>query len=229
MARPASIAPKTRRPGRPTSAQAPNSRQALIEAAKQLFAQHAFTQISTKEIAALAGVNPAMIHYHFQDKAGLLEAAFRETVAPVIEEVTRLLSAEAGHALPLRRFLEIYMRTLAANPWLPQLIVRHVLPEGGHLQKLVVAELGSRMGPALAALIARGQMQKTLRSDLDPILTTLSVVSLAIFPFLSLPVTGRVFDLELDEPFVERLIAHSAALFYHGAGAAHTGDPTHAP
>ena len=220
--------PIARKPGRPTSAQAPNSRQALIDAARQSFAQHAFTQVSTKQIAALAGVNPAMIHYHFQDKAGLLEAAFREAVAPVIEEITRLLSADAGHPLPLRRFLEIYMRTLAANPWLPQMIVRHVLPEGGHLQKLVVAELGSRLGPALAALIARGQIQKTLRADLDPILTTLSVVSLAIFPFLSLPITGRVFDFKLDAPFVERLIAHSAALFYRGAGAAHTGDAQHA-
>ncbi|HLF10487.1 MAG TPA: TetR/AcrR family transcriptional regulator [Gammaproteobacteria bacterium] len=209
------------------SADAPNSRQALIDAARDLFAKHAFAQVSTKDIAAAAGVNPAMIHYHFQDKSGLLKAAFREAVAPVLEEVTRLLMAEAGQAFPLRRFLQIYMGTLAANPWLPQMIVRHVLPEGGPLQKLVVAELASRMGPAVAALVARGQAQKALRPDLDPVLTTLSIVSLAIFPFLSLPVTRRVFDLKVDAEFVEQLIGHTAALFFHGAETTPVGHPGH--
>ena len=167
-----------------------------------------------------AGVNPAMIHYHFNDKAGLLEAAFREAVTPVLAEVSRLLSADRSSPTPpLRRFFEIYIRTLAANPWLPQIIARHVLPEGGHLQQLVATELAARMGPALRSLIGAGQAQSALRADLDPVLTTLSVVSLAIFPFLSFPITRRVFDLQLDDSFVERLIDHNAALFYHGAAA----------
>lgn len=220
---------RPRKPGRPASAQAPNSRQALIDAARDLFARNAFDQVSTKDIAAAAGVNSAMIHYHFQDKAGLLDAAFREAVGPVIEEVTRLLLAQPRDQDPLRRFLEIYIRMLAANPWLPQMIVRHVLPEGGRLQSIIVTELAARVGPGLAALIARGQEQHHLRSDLHPILTTLSLVSLAIFPFLSLPVTRRVFDLKVDAAFVEQVIEHTAKLFFHGAAAAPAGDDDNAP
>ena len=207
-----------RKPGRPAAAAAPNSRAALINAARELFAQHAFDRISTKEIAARAGVNPAMIHYHFGDKAGLLETAFRETVAPVVGEIAKLLSMENDSAVPpLRRFFEIYMRTFAANPWLPQMIARHALPEGGHLQKIIVTELGAKLGPLLAGEIGRAKAQHALRSDLDPVLTTLSAVSLAVFPFLSLPITGRVFGLQLDPPLVERLIEHNTALFYRGA------------
>lgn len=215
---------RVRKPGRPAAAAAPNSRAALIAAARELFAQHAFDQISIKEIAARAGVNPAMIHYHFGDKAGLLETAFRETVTPVIGEITRLFSSASDDAAPpLRRFFEIYIRTFAANPWLPQWIARHVLPEGGHLQKIVATELGARLGPLLAREIGRAQAQHELRSDLDPVLTTLSALSLAIFPFLSLPVTARVFGITADTAFVERLIEHNTALFYQGAaeGASH--------
>jgi TetR/AcrR family transcriptional regulator len=168
-----------------------------------------------------------MIHYHFQDKAGLLEAAFREAVGPVIEEVTRLLRAQRNDEDPLRRFLEIYIRMLAAHPWLPQMIVRHVLPEGGRLQSIIVTELAARVGPGLAALIARAQEQHQLRADLNPILTTLSLVSLAIFPFLSLPVTRRVFDFKVDAAFVERMIEHTATLFFHGSATAPAGDNDH--
>jgi AcrR family transcriptional regulator len=213
--------PVPRKPGRPSTAAAPNARAALIGAARELFAKHAFDRISTKELAAHAGVNPAMIHYYFGDKAGLLETAFRETVAPVIGEIARVLvSADpSGAGPPLRRFFQIYIRTFAANPWLPQMIARHVLPDGGHLQKIVVNELAARLGPLLAGEIGRAQAERALRGDLDPVLTTLSAVSLAVFPFLSLPVTGRVFGLKVDDAFVERLIEHNTALFYQGAAA----------
>jgi hypothetical protein len=103
-----------------------------------------------------------------------------------------------------------------------------VLPEGGRLQTIIVTELAARVGPGLAALIVRGQEQQRLRADLNPILTTLSLVSLAIFPFLSLPVTRRVFDLTVDAAFVEQMIEHSAKLFFHGAAAAPAGDDEHA-
>lgn len=208
---------KPRKPGRPASGAAPNSRTALIEAARELFAKHAFDRVSTKQLAAHAGVNPAMINYHFGGKAALLEATFRETVTPVVGEIARLLTTEQNaHGAPLRRFFEIYMRTFAANPWLPQLMARHVLPEGGALQKVVIAELGSRLGPLFVGEIGRARARHALRSNLDPVLTTLSLISLAVFPFLSMPVTSRVFGLSFDEEFVERLIAHNTALFYDG-------------
>ena len=211
--------PILRKPGRPLSRDAPNSRQALVDAAQELFANHGFNQISTKRIAAAAGLNPAMIQYHFGGKGGLLEAAFRETIGPVIDELTTLSSsATADDAFPLRRFFAIYMSTLAANPWLPRMVVRHVLPEGGRLQHLVVSELAGRAAPAIAGLIMRGQQQKRLREDLNPVLTTLSIISLAIFPFLSVGVTGRVLDFKLDAEFVDALIEHTATLFYQGAG-----------
>jgi AcrR family transcriptional regulator len=219
---------RSRKPGRPPRSDAPDSRAALIRAARELFAAHAFTQVSTQQIAAAAGLNPAMIRYHFGGKTGLLEATFRETVGPVIDELLRVTATEAG-SRPLQRFFEIYMRTLATQPWLPQFIVRHVLPEGGPLQALVATELAARIGPAVAALIGRGQGRHSLRSDLNPVLTTLSIVSLAVFPFLSLPVTRRVFDLRVDADFIAALTTHTVELFYRGAGAPEAPEePRHA-
>lgn len=214
-----------RKPGRPAADTAPNSRAALIEAARELFAANAFERVSTKQIAARAGVNPAMIHYHFGDKAALLEAAFREALAPVIGEMARVLATHGRDGTPpMRRFFEVYVRTLAAHPWLPQMMARHVLPEDGHLQHVVITELASRLGPLLAAEISRAKAEHALRPDLDPVLTTLSAVALAVFPFLSLPVTARVFGLQIDDAFVERLIEHNTTLFYRGAAQGASND-----
>jgi hypothetical protein len=46
----------------------------------------------------------------------------------------------------------------------------------------------------------------------------LSIVSLAIFPFLTLPLTTRVFGVGNDEDFVERFLHHTAELLARGAG-----------
>ena len=98
------------------------------------------------------------------------------------------------------------------------MIVRDVLPEGGRLRPLFVQTVGSRVGPVITGLVAGAQARGEVSDDLDPLLTTLSVVSLAVFPFLAWPVASRILDLEMGDPLVERLAEHTVALFYHGAG-----------
>ena len=64
----------------------------------------------------------------------------------------------------------------------------------------------------LAPIVERG----ALRSDLDPKLLVLSVVSLAVFPFLGFPLTSRVFGVRNDEEFVTRFLRHTQALLACG-------------
>jgi hypothetical protein len=61
-----------------------------------------------------------------------------------------------------------------------------------------------------------------LRTDLDPKLLVLSVVSLAVFPFLSFAATSRVFGVRNDEEFVARFLQHTQELLAHGTAPAGT-------
>lgn len=208
-----------RGPGRPPADRAPDSRQALLDAAHDLFAEHAFDAVSTKRIADAAGVNPAMIQYHFGGKSGLLETAFRETLAPIVDALGALGAGDEG-AVELEHVIGIYMRTMLANPWLPKFLVRHVLPENGPLQPLLVARLRHDVAPALRRIIERAQARGELRGDLDPVMTTLSLVGLALFPYLSLPVSRRALGFDVDADSVDALVAHTADVFRRGTGSA---------
>ncbi|MCV2446131.1 CerR family C-terminal domain-containing protein [Paracoccus sp. DMF] len=64
------------------------AQKALIEAGLLLFGQKGFDATSTRELAAKAGVNLALIAYHFGGKDGLRRA--------VVGEVARRLMAVAG-------------------------------------------------------------------------------------------------------------------------------------
>ena len=67
------------------------------------------------------------------------------------------------------------------------------------------------------ALISEECDRGILRTDLDPRLATLSLLSMAVFPFISRPVVEPVFGVDMDEGFVQRWIDHALRLFYEGA------------
>lgn len=77
-------APRGRRPG------GPDTREAILRAAREAFAERGFARTSVRAVAAGAGVDPALVHHFFGTKDGLLLAALefpldpRELLGPVV-------------------------------------------------------------------------------------------------------------------------------------------------
>ncbi len=206
-----------RKSGRPNADQAKKvlAREALLAAARELFGKLGFDATTTKMIAQHAQVNPALIHYYFGGKAGLNEAMLREALQPLLDRVKAFESSEIPD-LSLSEFFGMYMRTLAENPWLPKLMVREVLPDNGRLREIFISEFASRTARMIPLLIRRDQAAGRLQSNLDPVLTTLSFASMAVFPFLAAPIIEPALGIRIDQQLIELLIPHTADIFYHG-------------
>ena len=76
------------------------TRDALVEAATLVFAREGFGPANLREIAQGAGVNPALIGYHFGGKEGLYSAVFERMTAgirvaldPAMASIDRALAA----------------------------------------------------------------------------------------------------------------------------------------
>src|SRR3546814_7556111 len=57
---------------------AERSKQALLEAAQRLFSGRGYTEVSVRDIAADAGINPALVSYYFGSKKALFAMALDE-------------------------------------------------------------------------------------------------------------------------------------------------------
>jgi TetR/AcrR family transcriptional regulator len=204
-----------KQPGRPRSSSDQAVRQQLLTAARSLFAKQGYDAVSIREVAESARVNPAMIHYYFGSKQGLYEAMLAAALAPLIERLGQLLSG-SDDASALRNFFTLYMRTLGANPWMPPLILREVVAEGGRLRGWFIQQFASKGGGLLTRLIQREQAAGRIRADADPSMTALSMVSLAVFPFVAMPVASEVFGMRVRDDYLERHIAHTERVFLHG-------------
>ena len=86
---------RKRGPGRPVAEQTFDLRDVLLAAALVCFARKGIAATTLREIAAEAGVTPALLHYYFGDKAQLQQAVIEERILPIIGTLREPL-AKAG-------------------------------------------------------------------------------------------------------------------------------------
>ena len=205
-----------RRPGRPSDD--PAIRDRMLEIALHEFSAHGFRGVSVTAIAKQAGATPAMIHYYFDSKQGLYEAVLEHALGPILQRLQEATGHPPGVGDLLPRFVHDYMRLLADNPQVPSLIVRDVLTPGGQMRDTFIQGFAGRGGRGLRDLVRRAQDLGALRADLDPDHTALSLLSMAVFPFVGRPVAGQVLDYSIEPGRIGELADHTLRIFYHGAG-----------
>jgi AcrR family transcriptional regulator len=204
--------------GRPSAGGDTAVRESLLDAARGLFLARGFAGVSIREIAAEAGATAAMIHYYFGDKLGLYRAMLEAAIGPFRATLARMRAQGAESPVGIATLIHLYMRTLAANPWVPQLIVQEVLAEGGRFRTQFIEQFAGKLAPLFVEVLEREQAAGRLRRDVDPRLAAISAISLCVFPFVSLPVTSRVLGLSVAGEPLERLAAHTAGVFLNGLG-----------
>ena len=111
---PAAAAPARRgRPKKTKTAAAGETRDAILNAAEDLFSKHGFYGVTIREVAREAGVDTALVHYYFGAKKALFDAVFirRAEVwnSERVAAVDRYAEA-AGEAMTLEGLFEAFLR-----------------------------------------------------------------------------------------------------------------------
>jgi len=190
------ISDNRRGPGRPSGG-GDRLRARLLRVARDLFADRGVSATSLRRIAGEAGSNPAMIHYYFGDKRGLAEAVLDTQIAPIVQSFARILDDESVQEVArLEAFVQSYVETLSANPWLPALLMREVISESGTLGPMFLSRFARHVSARLTRLLRNAQEKEAVRSNLDPRLAVLSLFGLALFPFLARPVARGAMGLD---------------------------------
>ncbi len=134
------------------------TRDRLLKAAAQLFADRGFKKVTVRDICRSARANVASVNYHFGDKTGL----YREVLQLAIETMraTNDAAREAGEGLPaaerLRRYITVSMcRAMSAGnvTWISRLIHREMTDPTPTLDAIVEQALRPRVDD-LSAIVA---------------------------------------------------------------------------
>lgn len=122
-----------------------STREAILEAADQLFGEVGFEAASTRRIGELSGVNKALIHYHFKDKGELwssvLARYYARLAAALGPAMTRDERAGAPQSLRDRmvELVSVYVDFLADNQTFARMVQREV--SGGRHVEHITAQM----------------------------------------------------------------------------------------
>jgi len=117
--------------------QAAGARERILDAADALFGELGFDAASTREIAERSGVNKALIHYHFENKDGLLVQVLDRYYDALATTLLEALAAGADLRDKLLRLVDGYVDFLAANRGFLRIVQREA--SGGRHMDLVHA------------------------------------------------------------------------------------------
>lgn len=114
-----------REEGAASSTEAGSTRSLILDAAERRFAEHGFSGVAMREIAADVGLkNQASLYHHFRNKRALYEAVMERGLDPILAMVAEAVDAGKAGTGMVDAGIDRVLDHLAEHPNLPRLIQR---------------------------------------------------------------------------------------------------------
>jgi len=199
---------------RRTKEDAQHTRESLLDAAEQLFAERGVSKTSLQDIAKAAGVTRGAVYWHFADKAELFNAMMSRTTLPMEDTLKSIdTEREANPLAELKASMMDVMRRIAHDPRtqrvfdIATLKVEYVEELSGIRDRHL--NVHGSCQRHVEATFRRAQALGQIRSDLD--LHVLAVTYMAL-------VNGLIHNWMFDQTRYELVCAADAGidLFLNG-------------
>jgi AcrR family transcriptional regulator len=155
---------KSAKPAKRTRARkvdADTRRQAILDAALSVFAEHGFEAARLDEVAARAGVAKGTLYLYFQHKQALFEELIRGAVAPVIDTLSKVAANPAvPPGMVLDTFFAMFEKEVLGTR--RKLLLRLIIAEGPRFP--AIAEFYYREVVARGLKLMRGLAERAVAS-----------------------------------------------------------------
>jgi TetR/AcrR family transcriptional regulator len=150
------------------------TREAVFTAAADLFSRHGLDGVTVDDIATAAGVNRAMLYYHFADKLAL----YRDIVCRMLDTAAARVNLVVEQPLPpaekLERFIESFVALADSHPYFPPLMLREIAEGALHFDHEILARMRT-VFLAFMRVLSEGQQAGVFR-QVNPVLAYMSVL-----------------------------------------------------
>ena len=194
----------------------PDTRAAILKAARAVFARRGFEGASTREVAQVARVNNAMIYYHFKDKVGLYRAVLADSFA-AFDRVWEhdIFRSPATAREKIQRYVEELIRFQHANEELRRILSVEFALCGGNM-KWLSDNFFSSSYEKLARIIKDGIRSGEMKK-IDPALGLSALIGMVIHTFILRPIAEYVSGKKMDLA-VKQFSNFVTGMFFDGLG-----------
>jgi len=156
--------------------------QNILAAAEEVFLSKGYAAAKTTEIAKLAGVNHAMLHYYFRTKESLFNKVFDGKIKLFSNSFFSVFDQDLPFKEKLKLAINKHYDFLLENPRLPMFIIGEMLTSEerkAQVKEVLLPRLtniSANMQKAIDEEVSKGNMAPALAVDV-----VLNVISLNIF------------------------------------------------
>lgn len=194
-----------------TAAPDGDTEQRILDAAHEVFIRRGTAGARMKEIAEVAGVNQALLHYYFRSKDRLADAVFLHAARQLLPQVIALLGSDATIEEKVERAVHLELHQLTRAPYLPGYLIGELHQDPERVHQLIGAITGMEahgIAPRVFGTLARQIDERVRAGTMRPIAAeefVINLLALCIFPFAAKPMLMAV--LNLDQTGFQHLIA----------------------
>jgi len=175
----------------------------ILNAAKEVFIAKGFDGARMQEIADIADINKALLHYYFRSKDKLFEAVFKETLLQIGPMILSFVNEPIPLEVKIWKFVDEYIEIIKNNPKLPLFILNEIHVNPDRVLNFL------NIGAFLDTDIMQEQLNKeTELNNLDGIDVkhfVVNILSMTIFPFIGKPIMQKTLKIKEEdwEKFLE--------------------------
>ncbi|UNK80646.1 TetR family transcriptional regulator [Sphingopyxis granuli] len=152
-----------------------SSADALLNAASALMIERNSVNISFVEIAKKAGMNQALIHYHFKSKAGLFIALIERDAGSTYSELEKLVVSDMPADQKMRHHIHGVIKVYYRYPYMNRLVASLAVETNSDIARYISERFTVPLAEAQRKILQQGLEEGTFR-PVDPLLFYFSFV-----------------------------------------------------
>ena len=177
-----------------TKAKDRNTEEKILNAAKNVFQHKGMDGSRMQEIANVAGINKAMLHYYYRSKQLLFEAVFNNAFSLLAPQLNKVLNDDSSIENKIKNFTSNYISFISKHPYLPNFIIQELNRNPEFILKLKE----NKGFPNIEKFKKQVQLEidnGTLKQIKGEQLF-INILSLSIFPFVATPLIKAFANLD---------------------------------
>ena len=162
---------------------------AVFTAAAAEFSDRGYDAARVDRIAARAGVNKAMLYYHYGSKQGLYLAVLRDMFGALSARARAIADAPGAADAKMDAWILAVVEEASARPWFPPIMLREMASGAPRLDPATFRMLDGVYG-AVRDILAQGRREGVFRA-VDPLLTHMTIMPTILVFFVRQRVVAR--------------------------------------
>ncbi len=175
-----------------------NTEQRIIDAAQKIFQTKGLSGARMQEIADVAGINKAMLHYYFRTKEKLFDHIFKIAANTLFPKIVFVMSSEVSLEEKVKNFVFEYITFIKSHPYLPLFIIQELSNNPERIMD-IMADVKSKVNLQKLQDQITDDVNKGIIRPINADQLIVNMLALVVFPFAAKPLIKFIMNKSEEE------------------------------